>query len=339
MRKFIIRFFAVLGPIYLVSLFYAFYIRPNLTGDLGRLGQIPFGKEYERNLQKKYLPTLRVDNFSGNESSHYNVVTIGDSFSQQGISGYQNYLASLENNNVLNIERCSKDISPEQFAVDLLNSAFFTKLNPRVVIVQSIERHFIFRLRDLNFKSNNQDNKQSITNTGQPTEAKPRTFLESMTSWIRLSCDYQDPVKEVTLKCDFFNSRDKSNKLYFYADDLLFPNISKSDIDKAKFNLVRLKDVFKSLHIQLIYVVAADKYDIYQSYIVDNKFPENISLNYFADFESDPFYLNTKKILLPLIQNKIEDVYLLNDSHWSYKGSKVVANELESRILVYKSKH
>jgi hypothetical protein len=40
----------------------------------------------------------------------------------------------------------------------------------------------------------------------------------------------------------------------------------------------------------------------------------------------------SKQYLLPLIEKGEKDVFMFNDSHWSYKASSLVANELVNRI-------
>jgi hypothetical protein len=40
----------------------------------------------------------------------------------------------------------------------------------------------------------------------------------------------------------------------------------------------------------------------------------------------------SKQYLLPLIEKGEKDVFMFNDSHWSYKASALIANELMNRI-------
>ena len=82
-------------------------------------------------------------------------------------------------------------------------------------------------------------------------------------------------------------------------------------------------------------MVATDKYDLYQNHIVDNPFPRKTVMEDIAKTlgESRDLLL-TKGILLPMLDGGESDVYLFNDSHWSYKATEAVANELLERITL-----
>jgi len=333
MKKFTIRFIGALIPLYVLVLFYIFYISPNLSGDLGNIGQIPFGKDYSNAIGKNYLLRSRVIQFTDkNMNSRYKIGTIGDSFSQQGINGYQNYLANLENTDILNF-KWEINCGAPQTAINLLNSGVFSNSHFKVVIIECVERQLIYRLSTVNF-GNKSFKDSSVNEHKQIDKENYKPFLENVFSWIRLSCGYNNPVNKVQLDANYFDSPTYGNKLFFYEYDLSFKTIDKNDITIAKSNLTKIVRLFESKGIKLIFMIAADKYDVYQSFIIHNPYPKNRTLDYFKDFEAYPYFVNSKQILYPLVRNGVKDVYLMNDSHWSYKASQVVAKELKKRIYI-----
>ena len=330
MKKFTFKFFLVLTPFYIVVLYYILYIVPNLSGDLGYLAKIPFGKEYLLSLEKNYLKSYQVDTYSIQEHKLYDIVTIGDSFSQQKISGYQNYLANLEDKYVLNIKRNdNSSLSPEQIALNHLKSGDLSRLKVKIVIIESVERFFVKRLNDLNFDS-------ILIEVKSPFEMeKKKPILEKVSEWLRLLIRDGNEcyVKNIMLNNFYFDDSKRGNKLYFIIGDLWFNSVNSNEINQAKKNIIKMKSLFESEGIKFIYIVAADKYDVYQSFALKNPYPKNIIMDQFNELEKTNFFVNSNNTFKPMVKNGIKDVYMMNDSHWSYKGSEAVAKELHKRIL------
>lgn len=330
MKKFTIKFLCILFPLYFVIVYYSFYIMPNLSGGLGWLGQIPFGKDYMATLENKYLKINRVDTFSVISNNQYDLATSGDSFSQQNIFGYQNYLSHYENKNVLNFKRKDdSSLSPEQIALNHLKAGDFKKLRTKVVIVECVERYFVQRLNNLRFDSIVIELKHPLEKT------KGKTLLEKISEWIRLSIwndDEDNFVKKVKLNSYYFDDKKRGDILYFYKEDLWFTTVKTDEIKQAKINILKMKKLFESNGIKFIYLIPADKYNVYQSFIKDNPYPKNRIMENFKDFENTEFFINTNNILIPMVKNGVKDVYMMNDTHWSFKASEIVAKELHRRI-------
>ena len=111
MKKFIIKILFYFIPFICVYSGYKIIQKYYISGDIGKLGQIPFGKNYNKNLQLNYLTkilvkdTLVVSHEKFRPSKTLKIFTIGDSFSQQGFFGYQNYLAHRLNDSIINIKK------------------------------------------------------------------------------------------------------------------------------------------------------------------------------------------------------------------------------------------
>jgi hypothetical protein len=86
--------------------------------------------------------------------------------------------------------------------------------------------------------------------------------------------------------------------------------------------------------VNLVIVVACDKYDLYQDYIIDNPYPTK-SLNEAIERWMAPeleHFVITKRVLHPLVQQGVKDVYLFNDTHWSPSSSQLIAGEVIKKL-------
>jgi len=322
MSKFIIKSLFVLIPILSITSYYNWVVSPNISGDLSVLGEIPFGKEYDKYLDQFNLSKNHTIEFDGKIQKKYDVVTIGDSFSQQGIKGYQNYLGSTIDKDILNIKISAQ--YPEITAVEFINAGILDKIGTKALIIESVERHFIYALKDLDFKDNHIDLNR-LNKWGGGIDHRP--LLQRTASWIRLSLNYQNSVKCLDLSSSMFNLKNYSNKLYFYADDLSFSQLTDKDLNLAKVNLYRLNDLCIRHGIKLAYLLAADKYDVYQTQVVNNPYPQNNTLNKMK-LDSISFIVNSKTILTPYVTEGKKDIYKVNDSHWSQITHKIIADNL-----------
>ncbi|MDE5606008.1 MAG: hypothetical protein K2I68_01750, partial [Bacteroidales bacterium] len=107
--------------------YYGWRVHPELSGDLGRLGKIPFGKGY-KDLYSGRPDTLAtfhyVDCLSADSIPAFPVVNIGDSFSLCGEYGYLNYFGALSPVRVGNVIRHDFN-NPVGDYIALLNSGCF----------------------------------------------------------------------------------------------------------------------------------------------------------------------------------------------------------------------
>jgi len=92
-----------------------------------------------------------------------------------------------------------------------------------------------------------------------------------------------------------------------------------------QFNYVAKK--LKTLNIKLYFMVCSDKYDLYYDYIQDNKHIKNNFFDLFRPLKKDYYFVDTKKILLPLLKDGVKDVYWIDDTHWSKKASEAVCSD------------
>jgi hypothetical protein len=108
-------------------------------GDLSRMGYIPGSKMYRHNTTDLPRRHLRLKDYDGRR---VDMITIGDSFSNGGGGGYnrfyQDYIASNENMEVLNLDPL-RGIDFITTVSLWLNSGFLERAKPRYALVSATE--------------------------------------------------------------------------------------------------------------------------------------------------------------------------------------------------------
>ena len=119
--------------------------------------------------------------------------------------------------------------------------------------------------------------------------------------------------------------------LFFYYSDLIYPNEEQIKIAISKLNA--LFQLSRENGAYLFYVVAADKYDVYQEFATKKDFSRKKLLDYFIEYENNnPFFVNTKTVLEIKATQGVKDLYYSDDTHWSPIGAKTVAEEIARRM-------
>ena len=266
---------------------------------------------------------------------HTDILTIGDSFSQQGKGGYQNYLCK-KGLSVINSYRKLYS-NPIQYAFNILDENIVDSTNIQYLIVENVERDFEGSI--LAFYPG----KKEVPSMDLPTDSSKSANEWSVSrtrDFILYKIGIESPIYNSKLDTDLFSS-DEANALYFYHDDIeAGPTIKKDSEEKIKQVFEILKHKAEEKGITLILLVAVDKYDLYQNHIINNPWPKK-TVN--EDIEriigKSPNLLISKHHITPLVEKGEKDVFMFNDTHWSYKASKVVADELYNRIEYLGSKY
>ncbi len=276
----------------------------------------------------------------------FQILTIGDSFSQQGKRGYQQFIGNKLGYNITNLQRGSN--SPEQKFINILITNQID--SGSIVVIESVERAFVNRLAYLQLSNQQVSNitpKQNEDITKNNNYPRARGF-RALSRWIRLTLGYQNPTRHFNLSKSCFSNINYSNELYIYDSpwdkdgDLHFQYLENDIKHKALENLLKLKQVADDYYIQLIYVVAANKYDVYSPWITNNPYPMDETMQIFADLDTT-WFVDTKRLLQSHVEAGVKDVYYVNDTHWSPVGAKIVgehiakmlANDLDSLGIVH----
>jgi hypothetical protein len=135
------------------------------------------------------------------------------------------------------------------------------------------------------------------------------------------------------LNRDFFSSREP-RKLYFYDCDIKNGvTIDEAVVPKMKKVYDLLTQKANERGIKLLMMMAVDKYDLYQDFIVDNPYtPKRVNEDVRQILGDIHEVMLCKDCLLPLIERGEKDVFLFDNTHWSYKGSEAVGKELSRRV-------
>lgn len=306
---------------------------PKLTGDLGKLGYIPFDQTglYEISCETDYVQDI----YSFTDSTQYDlIVIIGDSFSQNfNKNGYVCYMADSLKKNISNCKFTF--VSPEQLFLVLLKKMSFKENT--VVVLESVEREVVSRLINLDNDFDDLSVCLSSLREHDVDKAPNSCQLYDIASWLRMQVNYENPISSCDLNAPKFSQKGYEDKLYVYKDDFVFLDYDEADCKKALDNLLWLKQKADSAGVHLIYVVAANKYDVYSDYIVDNRYPIDETMKVFSDLDT-MWFVDTKSLLQPYVEQGVKDIYYVNDTHWSPIGSKIVGEFLADLIANFPKK-
>ena len=342
MKKFLIKISYTILPMWLfltgLTIYYNFYIKPRETKEFGALGKIDFGEIYNEQIPDKLYYTIKKSPETVKNCSP-DVLTIGDSFSQQGKIGYQNFIAQ-NGISVINYEPYNAHmINPFQSAYDLINQNYLDSMAEKTLIVETVERNIILWLKFMTFDNNRvktyekpkqtkiSEQKEAQTNTQKSLLIEAKNFLMMNLNVVK------KPTRHCKLTKDLFVDK-FARDLYFYQNDIengtTIPSELKSTV---KQNLGRLFNKAEEKRINIKILIAVDKYDLYQDYIENNPYqPKTVNEEIEKLTNGDPRIIYTKKILKPYIDNGEKDIFYVNDSHWTAKSATIVGNYLVENL-------
>ena len=337
MKRFLIKVSYIVLPIYIIMLglvaYVTLYISPRADSDLGSLALIPFGVEYSQSLMNygmKDTLFIKVNHTEELRSIHVNVLTVGDSFSQQGIIGYQNYMPGEG----LTVANCRRSLyeSPIQYACNILDWGVVDSTNIDVMVVEVVERDFALSFG--NFKENKVEVPEPESTSDKEERNANEWSLLRARDFILYRFAGRSPVYQVTLDKDYFSSKEPRSLYFYYVDVANGLMIDEALRPKVKEVFDLLTHKAHERGIKLMLMMAVDKYDLYQDYIVDNPYPHPKTVNedvkvILGDVTN---VMLCKYYLEPMLEKGEKDVFLFDDSHWSSKAAEVVGVELGRRV-------
>jgi hypothetical protein len=345
MKKFIIKGAIFILPIIFLQV-YTMLFYTTLKGDLFRLGYIVDNSDYRYIFKEEFERDIYFTNISDinlNSQYEYTVLTIGDSFSEQKGSGYQNYLAKNDSIKIIHFDRFLNN-NPIQTLYGILNGDFFNNINVDYVVLQSIERAFVKRTKKIDTKKiilidslikEIKGHKFNLNKEGLSDKLfSDRIFKFPLYNILYFLDDnaYVSQTYRVNTKENLFSVN--KNELLFYFGDL--ENMKINNDLESVFNLNKelnnLSNKLKEKGIKLIVLPSPDKLDFYYDYIVDNKkYPKPLFFEHLEKMPKDYLFVNSKQILSGEMKNK-KDIYFYDDTHWSPWASQIIAGEL-SKII------
>jgi len=238
MRKFLIKVSYTLLPLWLLAVaavvWFSLFVCPQASGDIGRLQLIPFGNEYDSTLAKNYIPEMHfttVYDLAELNQARADLITVGTSFSERGVDGYQNYLAQ----HGLKVVNCERHLyfNPITFAYEIMNLGIIDSTNTRVLVVECGERGVDEYMYGFEPKSSLQLVRADKKKLGRksPNEwslARFRDYVVFRTGLHELPC------LDVMLDNDLFSYTGDERHLFFYADDIKQMGINPRHEEKMK---------------------------------------------------------------------------------------------------------
>ena len=312
--------------------------------DLNRLGNFistdsqTQGKKYSRHRTelRDYLKSYSKESFD--------VITIGDSFSN---TPFQDYLEEKYNLNILNARfngGCLKDL------YILLQSGLLDQIKPRAVIIENVARdtQSIFGRCEEELPEINQSEAEKLlftTKTGSKissglipavmTERNINLLCSKIQRYITGSDKLTSEAYIAELDRNLFTNPGQENILLYYYYDLHYLD-EPFNPEIARLNLNNAAELLRARNIKLIFMPCVDKYDLYYPYIINKRSrPEN---NLFAELENlalnanNYTFINTKKILREALSRGEKDLYWAGDTHWSWRGWEIVCDELAKKL-------
>ena len=322
MKRFLIKSFLLAIPVLLI-IAYPNVFKFKTSGDLGALGYVFFDDSYRMNFVKDKALSQAVYCQSVKKMSECeevsDILVIGDSFAH---TEFQDYLSEIKKKNVTTLYHT---INTE--ALDIYTTLMKEKrdLIPQVVIVESVERLFISRMSKMSL-----DTVLNVDSIYYQPTVNTKTYIEKAQDFYKKKVGLDNPVNSVKLSKELFTCKNQEKTLYFYSDDLYVH--TEIDVKKAFDNLELLHNYAYMNGVYLIFMVAADKYDVYQKFIVENPYGPNDILSKGICFDSLPYFINTKCVLTEAAENGVKDIYWADDTHWSPVGAKIVAKEIARRL-------
>jgi len=351
MKQFLTKISYTVLPVWLLLVGMAAYLwwTGDNAGDLMRLGLIDSDPAYADSIRGRALQQLYyrgIDNSNELRQTTCDVLVIGDSFSHGGGVGkegdFVNYLAHDGRLDVVVFTPSDASLdSPVQVAYDVMNLGGIDTARVKNLVVEEVERYIISRHNNFVLthhalpQSHADDDPSNASSDDAPTLQQAQTGpLLRVKDYVFYHFLGANPIYKVQLSSDLFGGGDPRT-LYFYNEDVNGGiDVPEAVLSHITTNYRQLIDKAHERGINLIIVIACDKYDLYQDWVVDNPYPakhlnEDIALLMGTDTASMVF---TKRVLHPLVKQGIKDVYLFNDTHWSPSSSRIVAREVINKL-------
>lgn len=318
--------------------------------DLNRMGYTESTKPLIPNAEYKAKRTEFTDYIISGIKTSFDIVTIGDSFSNGGGNTYfQDYLEEKYNLKVLNvniINTCLSDL------YTLVYSGFLDEIRPEAVIIESVGRYVYGRLTE-KVESQILYERQRVKNiiTGRiKTSEKADEIAANIFTPVMIKFNMNflfnriynkfNPEKlsreayRAELTRNLFSNPGYENVLIYFYEDLNYINI-KINAEKINKNLNDAAKILREKNIKLIFMPCSDKYDLYYPYIKDKRGrPEN---ELFSQLRKVPdkeyIFIDTKAILQKALERGEKDIYWYGDTHWSFKGGEIVCDELVKCLM------
>lgn len=309
------------------------------SGGIDRLGYVAGSKHYRK---REFTLPIRVIENADYRGQPVDLITIGDSFSNLAGGGrdplYQDWIASVHGITVLNVQPLDRKSSFETLIL-LYNSGYIEKIRPSAILLETVERSAVRdHAREFDFTASMPSQAiEDIYRTKRHTFKLPDmgfvtmgNFKFLLYTYLRRYSDNAFFTNVYTRKLDapFFSVKNE-RLLLFWGDDVDFMGAATdANIRRANDNMNRLADLVAGKGIRFYFMPAADKYNIYRAHIVDNPYPKSAFFETMRKLPKRYTFIDTEAILSAEVARGEKDVYYADDSHWSWKGARKIAESV-----------
>lgn len=315
-----------------------------VQNDLNRLGSFISTESLTPNANYSKHHTDFNDYLESPKRESFDVITLGDSFSRREAGFYyQDYLEEKYNIRCLNVnftDHCLNDLYA------LINSGMLSEIKPQAVILESAERLLQdrFGVKEIDSEAITAERAKNFINnrrTGKTSQLLasgffPPVAMQANMDFIKnilyhkIDPERLSPAVYITeLDRNFFTNPGYEHTLLYYYEDLQYLN-APLNAEMMNMNLNKAAEILREKGIIPIFMLCADKYDLYYPYIINhNGRPEN---NFFPEMRrvspKEYIFIDTMKIFRGELERGEKDIYWFGDTHWSRKGAELVCDEL-----------
>lgn len=307
-------------------------------GDMTRTGYIAGSKLYRVNKDDLPRRHLEFDQYHGQP---VDIVTVGDSFSNGGGGGlnryYQDFICTLSGKTVLNLLPY-KLTDPITSVAIIANNGVLDRIKPKYVIVELLEKDVADQMGkpldlDLHIDPVQAGGQASYYFGERPSPGfiNQGNFKFVLYTLLYRFSDHACGMSKVYMKKldrPLF-SVPNADRLLFYGNDV--HNISHATPARMKQlndNLNALAAKLAPKGIQLCFMPVVDKYDLYNEFIIDNRYPRSTFFPQLRALPKQYRLIDTKALLEPELRKGVLDVFYPDDGHWSWKASQKIFEQV-----------
>lgn len=306
----------------------------NENGDYTRVGYIA-GSSYA--IKRDYqLPRKHLEN-EDYQNQPVDVLTIGDSFSNgcgKRDQYYQDWIASIDQGNVLNVQKLPGKNSFET-VISLLNSGYLDLVHPKVILIEIIERHaidYFSKPFDMNQRLPLDEVVKDFRNLRYLSHP-PRVGFLNVGNMKFLLYAFLYRIKDNAffskvymreLTRPFFSVKNEKQLIFAYEDFEHLTRENEESIKRVNENFNRLAQKLEEKGIKLYFMPVVDKYNLYADYLMENPYPRSHFFETLRALNKKYNLIDTKEILLQELKRGERDVFYADDSHWSWKAPKKI---------------
>jgi lysophospholipase L1-like esterase len=121
--------------------------------------------------------------------------------------------------------------------------------------------------------------------------------------------------------------RDK-RLLFFHQDLEMISRSNAASVAAVNQNMNTLARKLRQKGIALYFLPAPNKYTVYYDHFVDRTLPPSLFFELLRTLPKEYTFIDTKKLLVEEVNKGEKDVYYSDDTHWSWKAAKKIAENI-----------